>query len=163
MDSLTTIKVEPNPCPSHQFILFTWNFGEKYWELVVLKNSVSWATILEMCFQKNCSSLWKLVSWLASLGRYILMIIMVSSPKICKYATQCKCSKIKSEKCYIKYYLIHCATCAILNINLVWLLLKLNGNHWSEKIARFMTSLTVKSAFRILQFTCSSQSSHYRQ
>ena len=63
LDSLTTIEVEPNQCPSHQLILLTQGpihefFMKKYWELEELENEffLSWPFWI-IFFQKNFSLL----------------------------------------------------------------------------------------------------------
>ena len=58
-DSLTTIYVEPDQCPSHHAILLTQGriceiFTKKFWELAILKNGHFWKTaILDFFFPKN--------------------------------------------------------------------------------------------------------------
>ena len=58
-DSLTTIYVELDQCPSHHAILLTQGriceiFMKKFWELAILKNGHFWKTaILDFFFQKK--------------------------------------------------------------------------------------------------------------
>ena len=58
-DSLTTIYVEPDQCPSHHAILLTQGriceiFMKKFWELAILKNGHFWKTaILDFFFPKK--------------------------------------------------------------------------------------------------------------
>ena len=58
-DSLTTIYIEPDQCPSHHAILLTQGqiceiFMKKFWELAILKNGHFWKTaILDFFFKKK--------------------------------------------------------------------------------------------------------------
>ena len=57
-DSLMTIYVEPDQCPSHHAILLTQGrtceiFTKKFWELAILKNGHFWKTAILDFFSKK--------------------------------------------------------------------------------------------------------------
>ena len=67
-DSLTTIYVEPDQCPSHHAILLTQGriceiFTKKFWELAILKNGHFWKTAILDFFSKKNFFFFALFSW----------------------------------------------------------------------------------------------------